>query len=360
MDLFFDNEFRSLIPPLQPDEKQHLTDSLIHDGNRDPIVVWKETKLLLDGHNRYDICTANNIPLKPAIEISLPSRDDAKIWIIRNQFSRRNLSSYSRSVLALKLEELIAAKAKEIQTKPDFHGNQYTGAILENSPKDHINTRVEVAKIARVSDNTIAKVKTIEIKANVEQKAKLVSGDASINEIFNTVTNKAHVGNATGENEWYTPSIYIEAARSVMGTIDIDPASTEAANKIIKAKRYFTIQDDGRTHQWIGNVWMNPPYSQPLVADFCNLLVEKIKTGETKSACVLVNNATETNFFQAMLAVCNALCFIKGRIKFIDTMGVESGAPLQGQALFYFGDNLELFKSLFRPFGVILYAERQG
>ena len=57
MDIFFDNEFRNLIPPLQPDEHTRLEDSLKTEGNRDPIVIWKETKLMLDGHNRYDICT---------------------------------------------------------------------------------------------------------------------------------------------------------------------------------------------------------------------------------------------------------------------------------------------------------------
>jgi ParB-like chromosome segregation protein Spo0J len=82
VDIFFDNEFRNLIPPLQPDELAQLETSLKSEGNREPIIVWKETKLLLDGHHRYDICTKNGIPLKPARELSFPSRDEAIVWIL--------------------------------------------------------------------------------------------------------------------------------------------------------------------------------------------------------------------------------------------------------------------------------------
>lgn len=167
-----------------------------------------------------------------------------------------------------------------------------------------------------------------------------------------------HVAQNTGENEWYTPLVYIEAAREVMGTIDCDPASSEIANKIVQAPTYFTIQDDGRTKKWHGNVWLNPPYAQPLVADFCELIVKKYRDGEIQQACVLVNNATETNFYQGMLKYCEAVCFIKGRVKFVDDDGEESGAPLQGQTILYFGLCIEKFAQVFSALGVILYARR--
>lgn len=163
-----------------------------------------------------------------------------------------------------------------------------------------------------------------------------------------------HVAQASGENEWYTPSDYIESARQMMGSIDVDPASSEEANKIVGAKEFYTIQNNGLDENWKGNVWMNPPYSQPLIAQFCNILVEKYKNKEINQACVLVNNATETTFFQNMLSVCLAICFIKGRIKFIDKEGKPSGAPLQGQAILYFGENLDDFVKEFKKHGIIM------
>lgn len=167
----------------------------------------------------------------------------------------------------------------------------------------------------------------------------------------------AHVGQATGESEWYTPKKYIDAARKLMGTIDIDPASSDVANKIIEAATHYTAKDDGLTQEWTGNVWMNPPYSQPFVTQFCDLLVEKYVGGEVDQACVLVNNATETEFYQNMMNHCNAICFIKGRVKFIDEEGNAGGAPLQGQTILYFGENVGEFGSIFSEFGVVLYVQ---
>ena len=91
--------------------------------------------------------------------------------------ARRNLSAYQRSVLALKLEDIFKAKARENQgTRTD---------LLQNSPKSlaPINTRLELAKIAGVSDNTIAKVKVVEEKAIPEQRAEIAAAKSSIHPI---------------------------------------------------------------------------------------------------------------------------------------------------------------------------------
>ena len=185
-----------------------------------------------------------------------------------------------------------------------------------------------------------------------EQLERVKSGVVSIHKL----QGQAHVSYSTGNNEWYTPAPYIEAARVVMGSIDVDPASSPIANQIVKATTYYTAEDDGRLQPWQGNVWMNPPYAQPLISEFCELLVEKYRAGEVRQACVLVNNATETVFYQNMLGACGAVCFIKGRVKFVDGRGKESGAPLQGQTVLYFGDGIAEFAVKFGALGVILYG----
>ena len=72
----------------------------------------------------------------------------------------------------------------------------------------------------------------------------------------------AHVSHNTGEVEWYKSADYVDAARAVLGEIDLDPASTVAANGVIKAKQIFTRADDGLSQPWAGRLWMNPPYSE--------------------------------------------------------------------------------------------------
>ena len=165
---------------------------------------------------------------------------------------------------------------------------------------------------------------------------------------------RAHVSNNTGEQEWYTPPEYIDAARRTMGTIDLDPASCEIANQTVKAEAYYTKENDGLALSWYGRIWLNPPYSQPDIEHFANKLVSNLS--DIEQACVLVNNATETDWFQSLLRDADAVCFPNKRIKFIDKNGDPRGAPLQGQAVLYFGDKRASFDQWFSQFGPVLYG----
>jgi len=174
-------------------------------------------------------------------------------------------------------------------------------------------------------------------------------------EIIKLAERKAHVGHNTGENEWYTPVKIIEASKKVLGHIDLDPASTDEANAIIQAESIFTIADNGLEKDWCGNIWMNPPYASDLIGKFTNKLLEQLSLGNVTSAIVLVNNATETKWFQPMMLMCNAICFPEGRVHFWSTTK-ETATPLQGQAILYFGSSVDSFKDNFSIFGAILYG----
>lgn len=170
----------------------------------------------------------------------------------------------------------------------------------------------------------------------------------------NKTVKNTHVSHNSGENQWYTPEEYVEAARKVMGSIDIDPASNAQANEVVKAKVFYSKENDGLTKEWNGNIWLNPPYAQPLISLFSAELVKKIKSKEIKQALVLVNNATETKWFQEMVNICNAICLISGRVRFLDPSG-RPGAPLQGQIVLYFGAKVVQFTKEFSNFGSILW-----
>lgn len=177
-------------------------------------------------------------------------------------------------------------------------------------------------------------------------------------ELRAAVKGKPHVAQNSGNNEWYTPAEYIEAARCVMGDIDLDPASSEIANETVQAAQFFTEEHDGLQHDWHGRVWMNPPYATPLIGAFTSKLAYHVKQDDVSEACVLVNNATETGWFNTLLDVASCVCLIRGRVRFIDQEGNPSGAPLQGQALLYIGPKVTEFGRTFSEFGTVLYAGR--
>jgi phage N-6-adenine-methyltransferase len=173
-------------------------------------------------------------------------------------------------------------------------------------------------------------------------------------------TNKAvqlakrpHVTNNSGNNEWYTPKKYIQAVYDVLGTIELDPASSQMANEVIKANQIYTIEDDGLAHDWQGTVWLNPPYANNLIGQFTEKLCSHYGQGEVEEAIVLVNNATETAWFQEILGHSAAVCFPKSRIKYWGPDG-EKNSPLQGQTFLYFGLDDRLFFDTFSAFGEVM------
>ena len=109
-----DNDFQNLIPPLTNEEFAQLESNILRDGIRDALITWHG--ILIDGHNRYRIAQKYGLTYR-TVEKQFTDRNDAERWIILNQFGRRNLSAYDRSILALKLKPIIAEKAKEQQIR---------------------------------------------------------------------------------------------------------------------------------------------------------------------------------------------------------------------------------------------------
>ena len=150
----------------------------------------------------------------------------------------------------------------------------------------------------------------------------------------------------SGDDEWYTDAKYIKSARKVMGEIDLDPASSETANMTVKATTYYTIEDDGLSHEWRGRIWLIPPFSRT------GIFVSKLLESNFTEAIVFVNNSTETGWFQSLFGTAGAAVFPQGRTSFYRTDGSKGGKPLQGQVIIYLGPNPNTFVKEFSKYGL--------
>jgi site-specific DNA-methyltransferase (adenine-specific) len=185
-DVRIDAEFAALIPPLTEDEQRQLEANLVADGCCDPLVIWQKEGLLLDGHNRYRICREHNIGFAVR-RIDLPDRDAAKVWVIRNQFGRRNLTPYQRAELALKLEPLIAAKAKN-----GMRAGGGSGPSGRQKSAHPTKTRDKLAADAGVSHDTIAKAKFLRDNADDRTKERLRKGEVSVHAAYRSISKQKH------------------------------------------------------------------------------------------------------------------------------------------------------------------------
>jgi DNA modification methylase len=198
MELKIKEEFKKLIPPLTPDEYKQLETNCIEEGIRDAIITWNG--YIIDGHNRYKIAQDWCLVFKLEPK-EFKSEQDVKVWMILNQFGRRNIGNYTRAKLALELEDIFKEKAKENLSKA---GSSYspkegfqtsekvTNLFDEEKPIkkieiEKVNSVKEVAKLADLSHDTIAKVKKIEQKATPEIKEKLSTGELSINQAYQDI-----------------------------------------------------------------------------------------------------------------------------------------------------------------------------
>ena len=169
-----------------------------------------------------------------------------------------------------------------------------------------------------------------------------------------------HVAQATGGMEWYTPDLILEIARATLGRIDLDPASSHAAQERVRAVRYDDVATDGLARQWHGRVWLNPPYARGLIDRFAHKLVEEVYAGHVSAALWLSNNATDTGWFAEVASVAAAMFFPTGRIRFLTATAGEQRTPLQGQVLVYIGPDVVTFAKATRAIPGFLCSPIEG
>lgn len=196
MDIVVNEELKAYIDPLTPEEYEALERSLLTEGCRDALVLWGE--LLIDGHNRYEICRKHGLPFQTVQSKLFKDIEDVHLWMIDQHLGRRSVSDFQRGVLALRQREIVAARrarfleasAQGVQdgaaeaAAPEQQTAQaedlpWEGESSYPTPQP-LKSREDLARAARLSSAQVAMIEKIHQQAEPELVAALKSGEISI------------------------------------------------------------------------------------------------------------------------------------------------------------------------------------
>ena len=312
------HELANIFPLIEGEEFKKLVDDIKTNGLLNPVVLYQEQ--ILDGRNRFNACLEAGIqPLFVEYDGDSPLNH-----VVSLNLTRRHLSESQRALVGAKLANMKVGKK----------------SLYRENSTDITNS--EAAQKLNISNFIIKQAKKVLRESPQEVIEAIEKGEMTVNKAVNNLI----VTKYTGNEEWYTPKKYIDMAREVLGRIDIDPASNAFANEVVQATTYYTKEDDGLSKEWQGKMWLNPPYSS-IIANF----IDKTCHSDVE-AIVLTNNSTDTKWFAQAANNCAAMCFTYGRINFYDDTAKKS-SPTNGQAFFYFGNNVEKFNQVFKEIGFV-------
>ncbi len=249
----------------------------------------------------------------------------------------------------------LAALVDEGQARGEIAGKGQPKKSLESgdySPQtlDAVGTTSQAVAEGRL----IAKTGAVEkVRAALDGAAAAEEELLVTHETILRTARSGEVGSlkTSDSQEWYTPAVYLDAVRKVLGDIDLDPASCAQANRTIGAARFFTEEQDGLSKRWAGRVFMNPPYGGAQ-APFVAKLIEEYEAGNVTEAIALVSAySTDTQWFKPLWD--GTLCFLEGRIKWDNPTGKASSATI-GSVFVYLGTKQRTFVKAFEQFGPVV------
>lgn len=168
------------------------------------------------------------------------------------------------------------------------------------------------------------------------------------------------INQTSGEVDYHTPETLTISARLVMGRIDLDPASSDAANVRVKATMYFTKENDGLARAWCklngapSKLWMNHPFGRGLNQAWINKLEEEFTNGNVAEACCITYACTSEQWFQPLLR--RPQCFLIPRTNYLLPDGTVFKGVTKGSVITYFGQNWDRFADEFKMHGVVKVA----
>lgn len=386
--------FAQIFPQMTGEEWDAFLADVHEHGVRQPIVLYEGK--VLDGRHRLQAVQEIAEKWGRALSVEFTAFDgtaaEAMALVYSLNMARRHLSVGQRACLGAEIKERLPIRPGN-PNRDDEGRFTICGKNATNGEDRNLPARDIAGKIVHVSGRSIDRAAQLKAEApdlyesvrsgempltvaanqlavrnGTQTKAQAVAAVVSevltatgvaeitpeklekIGRVVANETTNIHVSDDS--YEWHTPAPILEAARALMGGIDLDPASSNAAQETVQAESFYTKAQNGLQQPWAGRVFLNPPYSMPLVQEFSLRCHTAYQAGDITEAVLLINNATETRYFQT-LAACYPVCFPAGRLAFVDPDGEEL-AGRQGQAIFYLGRRQDEFIRLFAPFGVVV------
>lgn len=354
-----------IFPMMSEQEFDGLVADIRERGLQEPVWLHRDGRII-DGRNRYKACCEAKI--KPAFRTFTGPDSELVPFVVSLNVHRRHLNESQRGWVVQRIESF-------------GHG----GDRHFQDVNLHLD-RKSAAELLNVSVSTAAHAKKVATKGVAELGEKVASGELAVSTAaliadFDEATQHhlasledkrqiralareldtrefierggtANLLVASTENEWYTPARYLDAARKVLGGIDLDPASSPSANETVQAARIFTSADDGLAQEWKGRVWLNPPYGD-LPGKFVAKLVDEFMRCNVQAAVALVNShCTDTGWFQPLWG--QTLCFTDHRIDFGSAGRDKTSTSTHGSVFAYFGPDQGAFADAFSEFGAIV------
>ena len=183
-------DLKTYIDPLTPDEYDALERSLLAEGCRDALVLWGD--VLVDGHNRFGICQKHGLPFNTVQNTRFRSIEDVHLWMIDQHLGRRSVSDFQRGVLALRKKEIVAerqaaarAAAKDAHMRAEVLGEAELVSPIDGEPAAvaelPLKSREAVAKAARLTPGQVTMIEKIQKQAAPELVAAVRAGTISLN-----------------------------------------------------------------------------------------------------------------------------------------------------------------------------------
>lgn len=298
------------------------TELVLYDAARKALALAKNTDEVIHIRDK-------SIAMSACARVAKDKSMEADAYEIRRRSERR-------------LGELMAEQRETVGMNEGVRGQlkgSTSGGTVIDPPENNLPTLADAGIDKHLADTARKAAAIPEPKFEIQLQKKRKS-----------LTQGPTVANGSGDQENYTPQSVIDNVRKVLGAIDLDPASCETAQRIVKAKRYFTEEDDGLSKPWTGRVFLNPPYQMPQIRNFTDKLIAELPNIE--SAILLTNNNTDTKWFHKCARAATLICFTAGRIHFY-TPDIAETQPTNGQSFFYFGNEPSKFIEVFRSVGFI-------